>query len=469
MSGTFENINVPPTLIAFGVTTVPAGNIISPEFKGAGENLYLLRHRPLDNRMPDVEQLKRNWSWLHRQITAGKISSAFALTFGGLTEALAKCAFGNMTGAEVNVPEEQLFDYSYGSILIASPEKLDFEALQYLGHTTAKPELVVNSTAIALPSLLEANTKPFSQIYPATAKPQTEELHPQGEAAPKRAAAPRKPKCGTTDKPIVFIPVFPGTNCDYDSAKAFEKAGAEVRTMIFRNLTPADVLDSIDAMRQALDQCHIFMLAGGFSVGDEPDGSGKFIASVLTNSKIAPAIEALIERGGLILGICNGFQALIKSGLLPFGKLGSVTGDSPTLFRNDINRHISQIVTTRTARCSSPWLGGFGEGELFSIAVSHGEGKFVVSEQTARQLFDNNQVAFQYADPHTGEPTMQSPYNPNGSFCAIEGIVSPDGQILGKMGHSERFEEGLFKNIAGNCRQSIFENAVNYFKNNANN
>ena len=471
MSGTFEHINVPPTLIAFGVTTASVGDIISPEFKEAGHHLYLLRHNPLENRMPNVEQLKHNWSWLHEQTTAGRIASAFALTFGGVAEALAKCAFGNMTGAEINIAEEQLFEYSYGSILVASPQPLDFENLQYLGRTISEPTLLVNSTAIPLSSLLEANTKPFQQIYPAVSNPQTTDT--ECKSVSKTADAPHAeapaPLSERTDKPVVFIPVFPGTNCDYDSAKAFEKAGAEVKTMIFRNLTPEDVLESIETMKQALDKCHIFMLAGGFSVGDEPDGSGKFIASVLTNSRIAPAIDALIERGGLILGICNGFQALIKSGLLPFGKLGSVAESSPTLFRNDINRHISQIVSTRVARCNSPWLGGFSEGELFSIAVSHGEGKFVVSEEIAAQLFANNQVAFQYADPHTGEPTMQSPYNPNGSLYAIEGIVSPNGQILGKMGHSERFEDGLFKNIAGNCRQSIFENAVNYFKQTKNN
>ena len=472
MSGTFEHINVPPTLIAFGITIAKADRIISPEFKEAGHHLYLLRHQPLENRMPNVEQLKRNWEWLHEQITAGRIASAFAVTFGGVAEALAKCAFGNMTGAEVNLPEEMLFDYSYGSILIASPEKLDFEGLQDIGKTVSQPTLFVNSTAVDLQSLLEANTKPFRQIYPSASTPQTEsaelpDLKVEESASEScRTAAPLQ--CHT-DKPLVFIPVFPGTNCDYDSAKAFERAGAEVETMIFRNLAPEDVLESIETMKQALDRCHIFMLAGGFSVGDEPDGSGKFIASVLTNSRIAPSIEALLQRGGLILGICNGFQALIKSGLLPFGKLGSVTESSPTLFRNDINRHVSQIVTTCAGRCSSPWLNGFKEGELFSIAVSHGEGKFVVSEEIAARLFKNGQVAFRYADPHTGEPTMQSPFNPNGSLYAIEGIVSPDGQILGKMGHSERFEEGLFKNIAGNCRQSIFENAVNYFKQNKNN
>ncbi len=270
--------------------------------------------------------------------------------------------------------------------------------------------------------------------------------------------------CVQAQAPLVFIPVFPGTNCDYDSAKAWRKAGAEVETMVFRNLTSADVLSSIDEMEERIARCQILMLAGGFSAGDEPDGSGKFIASVLNNTKIAAAIDALIARGGLILGICNGFQALIKSGLLPYGKVGQVTTESPTLFRNDINRHISQMVTTRVESTNSPWLSSFAIGDTHSIAMSHGEGKFVVSEEFAKELFANGQVAFRYADPDTGEATMQSPFNPNGSSYAIEGIISKNGQILGKMGHSERYEDGLFKNIHGNREQQLFANAVAYFQ-----
>lgn len=252
-------------------------------------------------------------------------------------------------------------------------------------------------------------------------------------------------------KPIAYLPVFPGTNCDYDTAKAFRCAGAEVKTSIFRNLTSQDVFDSIDEMKQNIDNCQILVFSGGFSAGDEPDGSGKFIANVINNKTIAASIHALLDRGGLILGICNGFQALVKSGLLPYGRLGLVTEDSPTLFHNDVNRHISMMVTTRVASVSSPWLSSFKVGEEHTIAISHGEGKFVVSDELAKQLFDNNQVAFQYVN------------NPNGSSFDIEGIISPDGQILGKMGHSERYEEGLFKNISGNLKQPIFENAVKHF------
>ena len=266
------------------------------------------------------------------------------------------------------------------------------------------------------------------------------------------------------DKPVAYLPVFPGSNCDYDTAKAFRKAGAQVRTTVFRNLTPEDVLSSIDEMAREIGQCHILAFCGGFSAGDEPDGSGKFIANVIGNGRIAGAIEDLLARGGLILGICNGFQALVKSGLLPYGKVGAVTPDSPTLFRNDINRHISQIVATRVASTASPWLSSFHPGQSHSIAVSHGEGKFVVSEALAAQLFANGQVAFQYADPRTNAATMESPFNPNGSYYAIEGIISPDGLILGKMGHSERYEKNVFRNIAGDPAQPLFRNAVNYFK-----
>ena len=458
MSGTFEHINVPPTLIAFGITTAKTKDIISPEFKQAGHKLYMLRHQALDNHMPNIEQLKKNWQWLHNAIQKGIVCSAYAIGFGGLAEAICKCSFGNMIGASIEVDEDLLFNYSYGSIIFEATTDILFDDAQYLGTTIQEPLLIVNSTSLPLQSLAECNIKHFAQIYPTTSQPAVSSINLKCSEFHnyKMRYAPSR-----IEHPVVFIPVFPGTNCDYDSAKAFKNAGAEVETMVFRNLTPQDVLESIEEMRQAIDKCQILMLAGGFSVGDEPDGSGKFIASVLTNKKVADSVNALIKRGGLILGICNGFQALIKSGLLPFGKLGDVTTESPTLFRNDINRHVSQMVSTRVAACNSPWLYGFKEGDMHKIAVSHGEGKFVVSEQIARVLFENHQVAFQYADPFTNEPTMTSPYNPNGSAYGIEGIVSPDGQILGKMGHSERFEEGLFKNITGNCKQSIFENAEN--------
>ena len=262
----------------------------------------------------------------------------------------------------------------------------------------------------------------------------------------------------------VYLPVFPGTNCDYDTARAFERAGATTQIGVFCNLSEKAILESIEAMSKAIDESHIFVLSGGFSLGDEPDGSGKFIANVLNNEKITEAVHRLLDRGGLILGICNGFQALVKSGLLPYGRLGMISKSSPTLFHNDIHRHISQIVSTRVGSISSPWLSSFNVGDIHSIAVSHGEGKFVVSNELAEELFANGQVAFQYANAE-GNPTTDAPFNPNGSYFGIEGIISKDGQILGKMGHTERYDEGLMKNIHGNRSQSIFENAVNYFKN----
>ena len=303
----------------------------------------------------------------------------------------------------------------------------------------------------------KVNSQKFCKIYPDRGI----------EGGVTRKSEPEKKQIKYTgepvEQPIAYLPVFAGTNCDYDTGKAFERAGAKVTTSVFCDLTAEDIFASIEKMKKMIDECHIFVLSGGFSAGDEPDGSGKFIANVLNNKIITDAIHALLDRGGLILGICNGFQALVKSGLLPYGRLGQVVKESPTLFRNDINRHISQIVTTRVATTNSPWLASFELGEQHSIAVSHGEGKFVVSDEMAEELFANGQIAFQYVSPD-GDATLCAPYNPNGSSFGIEGIISKSGQILGKMGHTERYEENLFKNIHGNKQQSIFANAVNYFK-----
>lgn len=459
MSGTFEHISVPPTLIAFGITTVDANKVISPEFKQAGNSLYLIRHTPTNNYMPNVDCLKRNWKQITQAIHSGKICSAYAISFGGLGEAIAKCAFGNALSAELTVSENDLFDYNYGSILVEATTPLDFGCC--IGHVTNGSHLIINGETLSLNTLFEACRSTYAKIYPDMVEPEQKTV--DVKSATCRSCYKNYPG-EKVQHPIVYIPVFPGTNCDYDSAKAFRRAGAEVVTSIFRNLTPQDILDSIEEMRENIDKCHILMLAGGFSVGDEPDGSGKFIANVLNNKKVAGAVEALIARKGLILGICNGFQALVKSGLLPYGKFGQLVEDSPTLFKNDINRHVSQMVTTTVASVASPWLCSFGIGTTHVIAVSHGEGKFVVNEKLAKQLFANGQVAFQYVDSKMGNPTMLSPENPNGSCYAIEGIISENGQILGKMGHSERYEENIFKNIPGNKEQSIFVNAVRYFQ-----
>ena len=464
MSGTFEHISVPPTLIAFGITTINADQVICTDLKKEGNRLYLLQHKPLANYMPNTDQLKRLWADTTKAIHAGQIVSAYAIGFGGVCEALAKMSFGNEKGADIRIDEQKLFDYQYGSMLVETTQALDIEDAVLLGEVTDSENLVINGEAVRREALYEACTAPFSKVYPATMKPQHQELLPKGVAVKACTQKPATPQDLKGKAPIVYIPVFPGTNCDFDSAKAWRNAGAEVEMSIFRNLTEQDVIASIDEMVKHINRAQILMLAGGFSLGDEPDGSAKFIVSVINQEKVSKAIEDLLNRGGLILGICNGFQALVKSGLLPYGKLGQVTTASPTLFRNDINRHVSQMVTTTVVSTNSPWLKGMSIGDLHSIAVSHGEGKFVVSEELARQLFENGQVAFRYADPRTGQATMESPYNPNGSCYAIEGLISPNGQILGKMGHSERWEEGVFTNIAGNKHQTLFENAVNYFR-----
>lgn len=469
MSGTFEHINVPPTLISFGITTVDAKNVISPELKWEGNRLWLVKHTPLDNYMPDVDQLKKNWAFVEEQIASGNAVSAWAVGFGGVAEGLCKMSFGNSFGVDVNVPEEDLFNYSYGSIILETESDIKFENAQFLGTVTAgvNDSLRINSKNIPMESLLESAFDRYEKVYPATSTPDMKRVLPKGMEGVKPFKAKKidlKYKGEKIAEPVAYLPVFPGTNCDYDTAKAFRKAGAKVKTSVFRNLTEQDVFDSIDEMKKNIDECQILMFCGGFSAGDEPDGSGKFIANVLNNEKIAAAIEALIARGGLILGICNGFQALVKSGLLPYGHLGTVTKDSPTLFRNDINRHISQIAFTRVASVNSPWLAGMNIGDTYAIPVSHGEGKFVVNEELAKELFANGQVAFQYAEPVDEGVSMHSPYNPNGSYYAIEGIISKNGQILGKMGHSERYENNLFKNIAANLEQPLFENAVKYFR-----
>lgn len=469
MSGTFNDLKVPPTLVAFGITTVNAGKVISPEFKWDGNRIYLIKHTPLKNRMPNVEQLKKNWEYVHSQVLAGNIVSGFAVNTNGVCEAVCKMCFGNAFGAEVKVDTNDLFGGAPGSIVVESENELQFENAVYLGNVTSGDDgfVRINGKSMDVFELMAANEMQLASIYPLTSKADMKRTAPKGLEGVKPLKTKKsdlKYKGDKVEHPLVFLPVFPGTNCDYDTAKAFRAAGAQTRFGVFSNLTDEDVTRSIAEMKKNISECHILALSGGFSAGDEPDGSGKFIANVLNNAEIAEEIHKLIDRGGLILGICNGFQALVKSGLLPYGRLGMVTENSPTLFRNDINRHISQMATTRVSTTNSAWLSGMSIGDEFTIPVSHGEGKFVVSEELAKELFENGQVAFQYVDPISGDITMESPYNPNGSYYAIEGIISKNGQILGKMGHSERYENNLFRNIEADLYQPLFENAVKYFR-----
>lgn len=457
MSGTFNDINVPPTLISVAAGVLDARDAVSPEFKGVGNNIYILRHTPKSDLTPNTEQLIENFNNLHAAVKASKVLSTWALTFGGAAEGLAKMAFGNNIGVEATLSEEDLFNYGHGSILIESAEELDMPNLEKIGKTIAEPSLKINGKEIALEEAYKANRDRFCNIYPDRSG-----LTGKVENATSGASTARW-EGEPTEHPRVYLPLFPGTNCDYDMTRAFEREGAEVVTTVFCNLTAEDIERSAQIMAENIDACHILGISGGFSAGDEPDGSGKFIANVLLNDTVKAAIQRLQARGGLIIGICNGFQALIKSGLLPYGKIGELSAESPTLFHNDINRHISQIVTTRVGSVASPWLSDFEIGDLHSVAASHGEGKFMASAQLAAELRRNGQIAFQYADSE-GNATMNSPENPNGSTEAIEGIISPDGRILGKMAHSERYAEGLMKNIAGNKDQNLFRNAINYFK-----
>lgn len=458
MSGTFGDISVPPTLIAFGVAPVDARDVISPEFKAAGHGLYLVKHNPLSSKMPHTAALMAAYDAIHREIKAGHVVSAYAIGFGGLAEAIVKMSLGNRIGADVSYDKNEIFDAAYGSIIIEATEPIDIPGAEFIGSTTAEPTVMIEHHKFAIEDLAAKVREKFNSVYPDTAAT-------TGEAPD--AACDRKAAAydgDAVENPVVYLPVFPGTNCDYDMQAAFANEGAEVRLSVFRNLSAQDISDSCREMAANIDACHILAISGGFSAADEPDGSGKFIATVLLNAEVKAAVERLLARGGLILGICNGFQALVKSGLLPFGKIGELTPDSPTLFRNDINRHISQIAVTRVGTTASPWLDSFEVGQLHSIAMSHGEGKFVADDKLRETLLKNGQIAFQYADPETGHATMQSPANPNGSTWAIEGIISPDGHILGKMGHSERYREGLMKNVAGDKSQNLFRNAVNYFR-----
>lgn len=458
MSGTFKDKHVPPTLVSFAIATEKASKLISPEFKKAGNYIYLLKHQLLNPVQINVEQLKKLFDFIYNQIQNGKIISAFTLQFGGIMEALAKMSFGNDLGFNIDT-KENLFDYGYGSFVVETEQPLEYPDAILLGRVA--DEFVVNGEKLDKTRILAAWRGTFNAIYPEMVpnKFQEKAIDTKAVVNTNQELKPQQP----TNEPFVVLPVFPGTNCDYDTARAFEKAGAKTEIFVFRNLNEKEINDSIDELATLIDKAHILALSGGFSSGDEPDGSGKFIANILNNQKIKDAIERLLAKNHLILGICNGFQALIKSGLLPYSKIGSVTESAPTLYRNDINRHLSHITKTVVCSVNSPWLKSFQVGDVHHVAISHGEGKFVVSETMAQELFANGQVAFRYCD-FEGNPTMQIEHNPNGSHYAIEGIVSKCGKILGKMGHSERKGENLYKNIYGNKEQDLFANAVNYFK-----
>ena len=455
MSGTFEELTVPPTLVAFGVTTADSRKVLSPEFKAFGENIYYIPGQALAQEI-DFKLIKSNFAKFEAIQADHKVTSASAVKYGGVVEALALAIFGNHIGATVTLENlETALTAQLGGFVFTSPEEIS--GVAKIGQTAADFTLTVNGVTLDGHKLDSAFQGKLEEVYP-TEFAQATEL----EEVPAVASDAVIKAKETVETPVVYIPVFPGTNSEYDSAKAFEKEGAKVNLVPFVTLNEEAIVKSVDTMVDNVEKANIIFFAGGFSAADEPDGSAKFIVNILLNEKVRAAIDRFIERGGLIIGICNGFQALVKSGLLPYGNFEDASSTSPTLFYNDANQHVAKMVETRIANTNSPWLAGVEVGDIHAIPVSHGEGKFVVTAEEFAELRDNGQIFTQYVD-FEGKPSMDSKYNPNGSVNAIEGITSKNGQIIGKMGHSERFEDGLFQNIPGSKDQHLFASAVKYF------
>ena len=466
MSGTFKDLDVPPTLVSFAVDPVKMYNVISPEFKNAGNTIVKVNVSYDENDLPVFDELKKNFAKISELVKEGKIVSTATIGVGGIAAAVTKMAFGNDIGAVIN--EEDLFNYNYGSFVLelacdkAEAEKL-FAGYNFavIGNTTSEKNIVANGVTIDLDEALNVWIKPLEKIFPTKyledVKKADIEIKPfnvvEKKFSGKGIAAPR-----------VLIPVFPGNNCEYDTKRAFEKAGAVADTLVVTNLKTQWLEESIDKMVDMIHNSQIIMIPGGFSAGDEPEGSGKFIAAVFRNPKVKEAVMDLLKnRDGLMLGICNGFQALIKLGLVPFGEIRDMEENSPTLTFNTIGRHISCLADTKIVSNKSPWLWNSNVGDIHKVAFSHGEGRFMADEAVIKALAENNQIATQYVDPN-GNPTFDIRYNPNGSLYAIEGITSPDGRVLGKMGHSERMGNGVFKNVPGEKDQKIFLSGVQYFK-----
>lgn len=463
MSGSFEQLDVPPTLVSFAVSMTKAGRTLSAAFQAPGSKVCLL---PLpenkETLLPDWEKLKEYYRTVLRLISEGKIRSASVVKEGGAAACVAKMCFGNGLGfAFEDLDSQTLFAPASGALVAELAPGADLGDLNAvtLGATQEKPEILVGGEALPLGSLVEAWCGTLEKIFPMHAAEQ--EIGAKIGLYQERSMKAPAIKAA---KPRVLIPVFPGTNCEYDSARAFRKAGAEPEILIVQNLNASDIEETIERMEKAIRSAQIVMLPGGFSGGDEPDGSGKFIATTFRNPKIAEAVEDLLRnRDGLMLGICNGFQALIKLGLVPYGKITEPSADAPTLTFNTLGRHVSRMVYTRVTSVKSPWFAGVEAGDVFAVPVSHGEGRFVASPEVMQELIANGQIATQYVNL-SGEPDGAVEWNPNGSVCAVEGITSPDGRILGKMGHSERKGADLYGNVPGEKDQKIFESGVNYFK-----
>ena len=459
MSGSFDDMDVPPTLVSFAIAPEEATNLISPEFKAAGHPVYLFDAPYTPDGAPDYQAIKPIWEEITDLIHSGKIVSAWALSVGGVSEAVCKMTIGNDIGFAFDdmFPSEALFLKNFGGLVVEATEELP--AYWKIGTTIAQPEIVLGTETITLDELKNALEGTLESVFPTKAPASDDKLHTISYTE-RNVAAPAVKSA----KPLAVIPVFPGTNCEYDTAKAVENAGGAAEIIVVRNFSADALAQSAAQLEEAIRRAQMVIIPGGFSGGDEPDGSGKFIASFLRNPGIKDAVHELLQkRDGLMLGICNGFQALIKLGLVPYGEIRDLDETCPTLTFNLIGRHQSSYVTTRVASVKSPWLSSCQVGDLHSIAISHGEGRFVAPQAEIERLEANGQIAFQYTDL-AGNPSMDIAFNPNGSMCAIEGITSPDGRVLGKMGHTERFSPYVGKNIYGEKYQPIFENGVKYFK-----
>ena len=468
MSGTFLNLNVPPTLAAFAVGVTESEKVISPEFKYIGNKVYILRAPRNEDEIIDFTKLRRNFAAVSKLLKARKLFSISTVGVGGVAATVTKMALGNGIGFKFqkNMDKTALFSADYGAFIFEVAEDTNIAGdvkgvdCELLGFTTESQTIVCGKASVLLSEAKEAYLKPLENIFPTETKKSGDNAtfvpYTFGNKVFARGAKIASPR--------VFIPVFPGTNCEYDTARAFKRAGAETDILVVKNLTPAAVEETVEAIAERLKKAKILMFPGGFSGGDEPDGSGKFIAAMFRNPKIANEVMNLLnKRDGLILGICNGFQALIKLGLLPYGEIRPLQHNSPTLTHNNIGRHVSTMVTTKIVSNLSPWFNNVNVGDIHTIPVSHGEGRFVADTEVIAKMRINGQIATQYVD-RKGAPTMEFPFNPNGSVNAIEGITSENGRILGKMGHSERISYDTYKNIPGNFDQKIFEAGVRYYE-----
>ena len=458
MSGSFENINVPPTLVSFAISTAKTKNIISPEFKKSKNKVYLIKSKYDKNGLPETKSLLSIFYKINNLMKNKKILSCYTLTYGGIAEAVYKMCIGNGFGFEYNskISLKDIFKYNYGGFIIETEENIDEI---YLGKIISEKYILYKKEKIDLKKLSLIYENKLEKIYSCNIKTDKKPIKNFSYETKNRIVSKIK-----IAKPKVIIPVFPGTNCEYESAKAFEYAGAKAKIIVINNLSSDDIKKSVDNFSKELKTSQIIFIPGGFSGGDEPDGSGKFITAFFRNHIIKEETTKLLDkRGGLILGICNGFQALIKLGLVPFGKIIETDENCPTLTFNEISRHQSKIVRTRIASNKSPWLSYMNVGDIVSVPISHGEGRFIASEDLIKKLSENGQIATQYVD-FEGNASNDIRFNPNGSIHAIEGITSPDGRVFGKMGHSERIGNGLYKNVLGNYDIKMFKSAVEYFK-----